>query len=321
MIPPVKVAVVGAGALGQHHARIYSELPDADLVGIVDVQEKRVQRLASMHGCPAYQNHEEILKSVEAVSLVVPTHLHAQVGVDFLDHGVHVLVEKPIAQNSEGAERLVGARDRSGAILHVGHLERFNPALLAVQPLMNEPRFFEAHRLGVFVPRSLDIDVVLDLMIHDLDLILHLVPSPIQEVRAVGIPVLTPRIDIANARLEFQNGCVANITASRVSQERIRKLRFFQVNDYISIDFHKQEVEMHTLVAAEQGMRMRERNLEIHPDEPLKLEIQAFLRAVRGSADSSDTPGGCSAEEGERALALGLEIKEAIGKRSGEVKP
>ena len=321
MISPVKVAVVGAGALGEHHARIYSKLPEADLVGVVDVQEKRAQRLASMYGCPAYQNRQDILKSVEAVSLVIPTYLHAQVGVDFLDHGIHLLVEKPIAQNSEGAERLIAARDKSGVILLVGHSERFNPALLAVQPLMSEPRFFEAHRLGVFVPRSLDIDVVLDLMIHDLDLILHLVPSPIQEIRAVGIPVLTSRTDIANARVEFQNGCVANITASRVSQEKIRKLRFFQVNDYVSIDFHKQEVEMHTLVATEQGIRMRARDIKTHPDEPLNLEIQAFLRAVREGADSSDVTSGCSGEEGERALALGLEIKEAIEKQSGEVQP
>ena len=216
------------GALGEHHARIYSELSEAELVAVVDTREERAQRLADLCGCRSYSDYLEIVGAVDAVSLVVPTAEHARIGVDLLQRGMHVLVEKPIAKSTAEADLLIQAQREKGAVLHVGQSERFNPALLAVQPFISGPRFFEAHRLGVFVPRSLDIDVVLDLMIHDLDLILHFVKSPIREIRAVGIPVLSSRVDIANARLEFENGCVANVTASRVSTEKIRKLRLFR---------------------------------------------------------------------------------------------
>jgi len=303
--------VVGVGALGEHHARIYSELPDAELVAVVDIDQEKAQQVASRYHCQSYQRYEEILDSVEAISLAVPTREHARIGVEFLKQDVHVLAEKPIAQNLEEADQLIQAQKKSGALLQVGHSERFNPALLAVKPLVRQPKFFETHRLGIFTPRSLDVDVILDLMIHDLDIILHLVDSPIQEIRAVGIPVLTPRIDIANARLQFENGCVANVTASRVSREKIRKLRFFQHLEYVSIDFHKQEVEMFHLQEEGEKRQITERNFEIQRDEPLKLEIQTFLRAIQGKKPSGQEPVGCSGEEGKRALALALEVKNS----------
>ena len=306
-----RVAVVGVGALGEHHARIYSELPDAELVAVVDIDEQKARQVASRYQCQSYQRYEEILNSVEAISLAVPTCDHARIGVEFLKRDIHVLAEKPIASNVEEADQMIQAQTKSGALLQVGHSERFNPALLAVKPLFRQPRFFETHRLGIFVPRSLDVDVILDLMIHDLDIILHVVDSPIREIRAVGIPVVTPRIDIANARLQFENGCVANVTASRVSREKIRKLRFFQPLEYVSIDFHKQEVEMFHLEEKGEARQIAERNFEIKREEPLRLELETFLNAIAGKKSSEQEPAGCSGEEGRRALEVALEVKSS----------
>lgn len=308
-----RVAVVGVGALGEHHARIYAELPEAELVAVVDIDEERLHPLAQRYQCESFHDYGKILDSVQAISLAVPTLQHAPIGVEFLKRGVHVLVEKPIAPNLRDADALIQAQEEGGAILQVGHSERFNPAFLAVRDRITEPRFFEAHRLGMFVPRSLDVDVVLDLMIHDLDLILHLVDSPICEIRAVGIPVITPKTDIANARLEFENGCVANVTASRVSREKIRKLRFFQPHDYVSVDFHNQVAEMVSLRQEKQSRHIAEVNPEISPEEPLKLELQAFLAAINHEhPPSQQTAGACTGQEGRRALELALEIKRTI---------
>ena len=316
------MAVVGVGALGEHHARIYSELPEAELVSVVDIDENRLHPLTERYQCEAFRNYEDVLGSIQAVSLAVPTQQHAQIGVEFLKRGVHVLVEKPIAANLQDADALIQAQEEGGAILQVGHSERFNPAFLAVRERVTQPRFFEAHRLGVFVPRSLDVDVILDLMIHDLDLILHLVDSPIREIRAVGIPVITPKTDIANARLEFENGCVANVTASRVSRERIRKLRFFQPHDYISLDFHKQDVEVVSLLEKVQQRSMAAANPETSPEEPLKLELQAFLSAIN-NGDLQHPPSqhsvACTGQEGKRALELALEIKKTIEQTNDRV--
>lgn len=310
------MAVVGVGALGEHHSRIYSELPEAELVSVVDSDPERLHPLAQLYHCEAFQSYEDILDSVEAISLAVPTRQHAQIGVEFLKRGVHVLVEKPIAPDLEDAAALIQAQEESGAILQVGHSERFNPAFLAIREHITQPRFFEAHRLGVFVPRSLDVDVVLDLMIHDLDLILHLVDSPILEIRAVGIPVITPKTDIANARLEFEDGCVANVTASRVSREKIRKLRFFQPHDYVSVDFQKQEVEMVSLRQDQQPPRIAGFNPEISSEEPLKLELQAFLATINHESTPSRHSAVCSGREGKRALELALEIKKIIEQKN-----
>lgn len=311
MNTPVKVAVVGVGALGEHHARIYAESPLAELVAVVDVLPGRAAEIAARHGCRAWTDYRRALDAVQAVSVAVPTVLHAEVGCEFLRRGVHVLVEKPIANSLPAADALIRAQAESGAILRVGHSERFNPAVEAVQPFIGSPRFFEAHRLGVFVPRSLDIDVVLDLMIHDLDLILHWIGKPIAEIRAVGVPVLTPRVDIANARIEFEGGCVANVTASRVSAEKIRKLRFFQPSDYVSIDFQSQDVQMYSLTEEGSGRRIAARDLQISRGQPLMLELSAFLREVAGATGAAGP--GCGGEEGKDALALALRVLEEIG--------
>ncbi len=305
-IQKVKVAVIGVGVLGEHHARVYSEDPGADLVAVVDIRADRAAEIAARLGCAAVTDFRKILDEVEAVSLAVPTSLHGEIGTAIAARGLHLLVEKPIAHSLSAADVLIKTCKDSKVVFHVGHSERFNPAFSAVREFITEPRFFEAHRLGVFVPRSLDVDVVLDLMIHDLDLIVHLVDQPIREIRAVGIPILTSRIDIANARLEFDNGCVANITASRVSTEKIRKLRFFQPNDYVSIDFHQQEARVLSLT---EGRQILPRPLEIRRDQPLRLEIAAFLEAVRGEAPAKSV---CTGWEARRALKLALQLQSQM---------
>lgn len=306
----VRVGVVGVGALGRHHARVYAELPEAELVGICDSQTDRAETVAREYGCAVFENASRLFREVEAVSIAAPTVLHAPLGLEALEAGVHVLVEKPIAADLAQADRLIERAAARNRILQVGHSERFNPVLRAVLPYVRRPRFFEAHRLGVFVPRSLDVDVVLDLMIHDLDLVLWLVGQPIAEIRAVGIPVLTPRVDIANARIEFRDGTVANFTASRVSRERVRKLRFFQASDYISLDFHHRTVEMYSLISEGGERRIQERRPEVQPVEPLRAELEAFLRAVQGAP----SPDSCSGEQGRTALEAALEIVRAGGR-------
>ncbi len=308
---PTRVAVVGVGALGEHHARIYANLPQANLVAVGDIRSERAERIAHLYGCRACHDYREILDEVEAVSLAVPTRDHASIGTILLKRGIHVLVEKPIAETLSQADQLIEAEQQGGSLLQVGFSERFNPALHAVLPHLTQPRFFEAHRLGIFVPRSLDIDVVLDLMIHDLDLIRHLTPSPVGEIRAVGIPVLTPEVDIANARLEFENGCVANLTASRVSTEKLRKLRLFQPHDYVSIDFQEQTAHMLSLDPAGGRRQIAGRPLSVQRDEPLRLEIQTFLEAVQNSPSRFS---GCAAVEARASLDLALQVIQCMSK-------
>src|SRR5262249_15456930 len=237
-------------------------------------------------GVDFVSDHKELIGRVDAISLAVPTILHHQITCEFLEAGVSVLVEKPIAASLEQADDMVELAKQREAVLQVGHLERFNPAVSAARIVATRPRFFEAHRLSVFSPRSLDIDVVMDLMIHDIDIVLSLVRSPVAEVRAAGVPVITPRIDIANARIEFQDGCIANLTASRVSGERVRKIRFFQPNQYVSIDYSSQEaatVSVHPNAAG--GLPAFDSSLlPVQRAEPLRLELLSFLRAIRGSA-------------------------------------
>ncbi len=311
----IRVAVIGVGALGTHHARVYSQLPGARLTAVVDIVQEKARAAGEKYGCLAACDYREIIEKVDAVSLAVPTELHAAIGEELLDQGINVLVEKPISRTVDEASRLVHAQARSGRVLRVGHVERFNPAVRAALPFRTSPRFFESHRLGVFSPRSLDIDVVLDLMVHDLDLVLQLTRSSVADIKAVGIPILTPRIDIANARLEFEDGCVANLTASRVSKDKVRKLRFFQPSDYISIDFFKQEVEMYSLVRNPSGPQIVERMLEIAKEEPLKLELISFLRAVRGEPTVDDEFAACTGEQGTEVLTLAMKILEAMRRR------
>lgn len=303
----IRVAVIGVGHLGKHHARIYSEMTGVELAGVVDILPQRAEEIAKSFGTSHFTDYPEIFSRVDAVSLAVPTTQHARIGVELLERGIDVLVEKPIAASLEDAALLAGAAEKSGRILQVGHVERFNPVVMAAREVATQPQFFEIHRLAAFSPRSLDVDVVLDLMIHDLDIVLSLVRSPVAEVRAVGIPVLSSKADIANARVEFENGCVANLTASRVSLEKIRKLRFFQPHDYISIDYASQTG---TMISLRMG-RVSEKKLEPPAGEPLRGELEAFVECVRTRSAPQVT-----GADGVRALDLAIKINEEIAKRS-----
>jgi predicted dehydrogenase len=301
----VRVGVVGVGALGQHHARVYASMPDVTLVGVVDALPGRAEEVAGPLATRVFQTYSDLFGKVDAVSIATPTTLHAEIGEQFLGEGVHVLVEKPISHTLEEADRLIQAAKMNNRFLQVGLLERFNPAVVQLREIVQNPRFFEAHRMGLFSPRSLDIDVILDLMIHDLDIICLLVPSPVASVDAVGIAILTNRIDIANARIDFENGCVANITASRVSMEKIRKLRLFHRQEYISADYTRQEVAIFSLNQKPGGgiPDIVSRKLTPERKEPLREELNAFVRAVQGSQSVA-----CTGEEGRRVLALALQI-------------
>ena len=301
----LRVGVVGVGALGQHHARVYASLPGTELKGVVDSRPGRAEEIANPLSTKAYIDYRDLFGKVDAVSIATPTTLHAEIGEHFLEQGVHVLVEKPISHTLEAADSLIRAAGKYGRILQVGHSERFNPAVKALRGIVRRPRFFEAHRMGLFAPRSLDIDVVLDLMIHDLDIISLLVGKPAVQINAVGIAILTSRIDIANARIQFADGCVANVTASRVSTEKIRKLRLFQHADYISLDYTKQEVAVFSLGGPGPASppQVVSRKLTPPRKEPLEEELRAFLDAARGNA-----PIECTGAEGRSALELALRI-------------
>jgi len=304
-VDSVRVGVVGVGALGQHHAKAYASLPGAELVGVVDSRPGRAEEIAGQLLTKAYSDYRDLIGKVDAVSIATPTTLHAEIAQQFLEQGVHVLVEKPISHTLEAADRLILAAKRSGRVLQVGHSERFNPAVRALREIVRRPRFFEAHRMGLFAPRSLDIDVVLDLMIHDLDIISLLVGTPAVQINAVGIAILTSRIDIANARIQFADGCVANVTASRVSMEKIRKLRLFQPADYISLDYTRQDVAVFSLGGPGSGStpQIISRRLTPPRKEPLEEELRAFLDAIRGNGSIE-----CTGEEGRKALQLALRI-------------
>jgi predicted dehydrogenase len=277
----VRVAVVGAGDFGRNHARVYRELPGAELIGIVDADPARAGQVAKEFSTEVLPDIESLAGRVDAASVAVPTVEHAQVGCRLLELGVDVIVEKPIAASLAEADELLSAAARSNRILQVGHLERFNPGIVAVMPAMNRPLYFEVHRLGVFTPRSLDIDVVYDVMIHDLDILLALVNAPVTEIKAIGIPVLTDKVDIAHARLDFASGAVANVTASRVSTERVRKLRFFQQHEYISVDFTRQDALRVRVVEPGPQPKFDFTRLPSEREEPLRAELRAFLECVR----------------------------------------
>jgi predicted dehydrogenase len=305
---PIRAAVVGVGHLGRHHARILSSLEGARLVAVVDTAADRAAEAASATGAEALSDFRDLFGRVDAVTVAVPTELHRDVALPFLERGIAVLVEKPMARSLGEADELVGAARTSGAILGVGHTERYNPAVAAVLPLVTSPRFIEVHRLGAFPDRSLDIDVVFDLMIHDLDIILALVRSEVESIEAVGVPVLTSRYDIANARLRFATGCIANVTASRISKERVRKIRFFQPDAYLSIDYAAQEVEGWRLVRRDGGRPGIEGGpLPVERDEPLRREIADFIAAARAKR-----PPLVDGAAGRRALELATRIAEKM---------
>ena len=338
---PLRVAVVGVGAFGRNHLRVYRELEQAGepvrVVAVVDPSAEAGADARAKFGVPAFTSIAECLAATEgldAASVCVPTIHHRAAAEELIAAGIDVLIEKPLAPSLEDADSILALARERGRIVQVGHLERFNPAVTAAQRFLQQPMFFESHRLSVFTPRSLDVDVVLDLMIHDLDIVLSLVGSPVSEVRAVGLPVLSPKVDIANVRVEFENGCVANFTASRVSTERVRKLRFFQPHQYLSLDFARQDLLMIDVTAAagmdpaklaamaslmnqpaemlkhagdhpSAGLSLNK--VQVEPGEPLALEIASFLDAVRNRT----TPV-VSGEDGRAALKLALEINAAI---------
>ncbi|HVZ84343.1 MAG TPA: Gfo/Idh/MocA family oxidoreductase [Terracidiphilus sp.] len=337
------MAVAGAGAFGRNHLRVYRELESADqpvaLVAAIEPDSARAAEIAAHYAIPIFATVDELLTAdldVHAASVAVPTVQHHAVASALLDAGLDLLVEKPLAATLTEADELVALAEKKQRILQPGHLERFNPAVLAVQPRLRRPMFFEAHRLSVFTPRALDVDVVLDLMIHDLDIVLTFAHSPVREVRAVGLPILSPRVDIANVRVEFESGCVANFTASRVSTERVRKLRFFEPRQYVSIDYARRDLLVIRLdgsvpaeiAAALAGGRIDPAALaqlaaaagqspagpglsfakpEVMPGEPLRLEIEAFLESVRNRTTPRVT-----ARQGRDALALALEIQASM---------
>ncbi len=337
-LPSSRVAVVGAGVFGRNHLRIWRALEDAGapvhLVGIVEPISSAATHLAAEYRVPVYASTSELLRAAEppdAASVAVPTSQHAAVATELLSSGVDVLVEKPFTATLQQADELITLAQRHKRIVQVGHLERFNPAVRAVRSILHQPLFFEVHRLSVFTPRALDVDVVLDLMIHDLDIVLSWTQSPIRELHAVGLPILSSKVDIANVRIEFESGCVANFTASRVSTERVRKIRFFQPHQYVSVDYARQDV-LCIDVPALQTPELRQaapsdlsavafqpvetphpipgfamRKLEISSGEPLRLELESFLRCIRERSIPEVT-----AQDGRAALAVALEISAAI---------
>lgn len=306
---PVPVAVIGVGHLGYHHARVYAQMPEADLVAVVDIDAARAAKVAAEFGCAAHESLAPVLEQVEAVSVVVPTAVHAAVGEPCLRAGKHVLLEKPISATLEEADALIAAADATGKILQIGHLERFNGAVQKLREVLTQPLFIEAHRLAPFNPRGTDVDVVRDLMIHDLDIVLSLIDAPLVSLEAVGIPILTSSEDVANARLRFANGCIANLTASRVAPESMRKIRFFQPYTYISLDYQTQEMKVYKVPDAPldfrnlSGAPFHYEHLALEEGEPLRKELAAFLAHVRDGGPP-EVPGAA----GRKALALALDI-------------
>jgi predicted dehydrogenase len=311
-VTSLRVAVIGVGHLGRHHARILSALPGAALVAVVDTNRSRAEEIAAGANTQAAFDARDLVGRVDAVTIAVPTASHRDIALPFLEAGVPVLVEKPMARTLDEADAMIGAAERTGTILAVGHTERFNPAVAAARPLLTDPRFIEVHRLGTFPERSLDIDVVFDLMIHDLDVVLSLVHSSVESIEAVGVPVLTSRVDIANARLRFANGCIANLTASRISRDRVRKIRFFQPATYLSIDYASQRVE-HWRVTADGGPMpsIAGGELQVTSEEPLKRELADFVEAVAIGRAPAVTAG-----DGRRALALAQQITDTMNAAS-----
>ena len=303
----LKIVVVGVGNLGSIHARIFAQLKDAELVGVVDPNLKRVKKVARACHCQYFRDYHQLFGLAEAASIVVPTHLHYQIARDLLQHNIHILVEKPFTSTVDEADKLLTLAKTKGVVLQVGHVERFNAAVQAVQGLPGKPKFIECHRLGPFASRVKDVGVVLDLMIHDIDIVLGLVNSPVQSIEAIGVNVLTRHEDIANARIHFKNGAVANITASRISPKSIRKIRLFQENAYISLDYEAQQA----LIYEKQGNKITRRRINIKKEKPLQKELQAFIRCIKEKRSPL-----VSGLEGRDALSVATEILAKIKTKS-----
>jgi predicted dehydrogenase len=312
----IRVAVVGCGEFGRNHARVYREVENAELVGVFDRDEKRAAQIAQEFQTRTFQSLGELRGAVDAASVAVPTVSHRETGSELLGMGIDVLVEKPMTRTVAEADDLIAAAKTHGRVLQVGHVERFNPAVLAVESIVNRPLFFEVHRLGVFTPRSLDIEVIYDLMIHDLDILLALLNEPVEEVKAVGIPVLTNKVDIAHARLEFAGGAVANVTASRVSTERVRKMRFFQQHEYISLDYARRDALRIGVKRPGPEPEFAYEKLPAPTVEPLRAELEAFVEAVKTRV-APKTDGAA----GRAALELASRVMESIREHQERVQP
>jgi len=306
----IKVGVFGVGSLGQHHVRIYSALEPVQLVGIYDIDKKRAAEVATAYGTRSFKSTEELALNIEAASVAVPTDRHFKLSCLLMEHGLHLLVEKPIASNSSEAEKMVALAQKKKIILQVGHVERFNPVMQFLEDNLTSPRFIEAIRLAPYpppreanVPRGTEVSVVLDLMIHDLDIILHLVRSAVKEIHAVGVPVLSPTEDIANVRLAFKDGCVANVTASRISQERMRKIRVFQQDTYVSLDYMNQTGQLCRRMST--GIEAME--VPIEKGDPLAEELSSFVQCVISRRDPIVT-----GKHASEALKLAVEICRRI---------
>jgi predicted dehydrogenase len=307
---PIRTAVIGTGYLGKYHAEKYARLDDSQLVAVVDTDAKTAAEVAARHNTRPLTDYRQLLGQVDAVSIVVPTSLHYAVARDFLSHGAHVLLEKPITETIEQADELIELAHKHGRILQVGHLERFNAAILALDEIIDEPKFIESHRLSPFKTRATDVNVILDLMIHDIDIILNLVGSELQDIDASGAKVLSNTIDIANARLGFANGCIANVTASRISLKAERKMRIFQSDCYISVDFQNRILSRHARGSGESAPgipNIESRETIYENDDALQSEIIAFLAAIK-----NNTPPLVSGEDGRRALQTATQITQLL---------
>jgi predicted dehydrogenase len=323
----IHVAVVGVGAFGRNHARVYQQLAKEGvpvrLVGVVDSDTSRADAVAREFSCRGFGSVEQLLTThseVEAASVAVPTFHHLSTARQLMEAGVDVLIEKPLAGSLAEADELIRIARQENRIAQVGHLERFNPAVRATLPVITQPMFFEVHRLSVFTPRSLDVDVVLDLMIHDLDIVLSFVKSPVKEIRAVGLPILSSKVDIANVRIEFDSGCVANFTASRVSTELVRKLRFFQPKQYVSLDYRRQDAMVFSVGGDGSGTpsvnpQIQMAKLPTVQEEPLHAELKSFLDSVQGRSRPM-----VDLEDGRRALAVAQDIVAAIGNHGNKIR-
>jgi len=322
-IQNLKTAVIGVGSLGRHHARNHAELSNegkTELVGVCDANEETVREIAKENNCNYFTDWRELLDKVDAVSIATPTETHCEIACAFLEKGVHVLVEKPIARTLEEADLMTKAAEKSGAKLMIGQLERFNPAMVALRPFVTKPLYFEIHRVSPFPNRSLDVDVVLDVMIHDLDAIGWLVGEDVKvsSIHAVGIPVISDKVDAANARIEFENGAVANITASRIGTEKIRKTRFYQTNSYVVLDYATKFASITSLApnAIHPLLGISINRLEIKDVEPLRAEIEAFVDSIL-----QDKTPPVTARDGRRALSLALGVLEKIDEHANKVFP
>jgi predicted dehydrogenase len=303
----VRVGVVGVGHIGREHARIYSQLPNVQFVGLYDLDNQVAQKVAQRHGVKAYATAHALAEDVDAATISTPTNTHHEIAGLFFNLGKHLLVEKPITDNAEQAKALVDLAQSKNLVFQVGHIERFNPALSALEEKLTRPRFIEAHRLSTYPGRSTDIGVVLDLMIHDIDVVLHLVRSPIVSIDSVGTPVLSKGEDIANARLRFENGCVANLTTSRISFEKVRKIRVFQNDAYLSLDYFDQSGVIYRKIDAQ----IVKENIKVEKDEPLKLELSAFVDCVR-DRQSPRVDG----RQAAAALDVAMRITEQIAQQN-----